>query len=163
MESRRTYYEEHVDKTILISRAIFIIAGLVLFSIIMYDSFVNNLPFYYVIFFIIGFFISISYLKTQKITWDDKQQKFVKKKSIFGFILIVSLVILRLFVLPEVFAEYNIIFITDAILLLTVGIFAGRVHFTGRQIEYMTFNRQMKTIQMLESNLSEPYSVLKIK
>jgi hypothetical protein len=129
----------------------------------MYDSFVNNLPFYYVIFFIIGFFISISYLKTQKITWDDKQQKFVKKKSIFGFILIVLLVILRLFVLPEVFAEYNIIFITDAILLLTVGIFAGRVHFTGRQIEYMTFNRQMKTIQMLESNLSEPYSVLKIK
>lgn len=155
MKSKRVFYEKHVDKRILISGRIFIIVGLILFIIIMYDSFVYNLPFYYVVFFIIGFLISISYIKTQKLTWNENEQEIVKRKSIFGFILIIFLIILRIFILPEIFFELNIIHITDAILLITIGIFAGRVHFTGRQIEDMTFDRQMKKIKRLEANLSD--------
>jgi len=47
MKSRRAFYKKYVDKKIRITRAIFSLVCIVMFGIILYDSFVNNLPFYY--------------------------------------------------------------------------------------------------------------------
>jgi hypothetical protein len=145
MKSKPAFYKKYVDKSIRIQRGIFIVVGLIMFIFVMYDSVVNNLPFYYVVFFIIGILISISFIKIKKLTWNEHEQKIeLRRMSIFGFILIIFIVILRIFILPDVFLQLSIIHITDAVLLISMGIFAGRIHFIGGQIEELTFERYMK-------------------
>ncbi len=139
MKSRREFYKNYVGKRVQIPRFIFISMIVIMFGITLYDSFTNNLPFYYVLFFLLGYFISLSFKKTQKIYWDETGQKIMRRMGFFGFLLILTLILARKLVFPEMFREFSVIYITDAILLISLGVFSGRIHILSKQIEEITF------------------------
>jgi len=93
MKSRRAFYKKYVDKKIRITRAIFSLVCIVMFGIILYDSFVNNLPFYYILFSILGGLVSLFFRKTQKIYWSEEDQKIVRKMNIIGALLLVVIIL----------------------------------------------------------------------
>ena len=54
------------------------------------------------------------------IVWDKKLEKVVKKTEITTILIIISIVIFRNLFIPEIFREFNIVFITDATLFITL-------------------------------------------
>ena len=140
MKSRRLVYKNYVDKKIKIARAVFTLMFVVMFEIILYDSFVNNLPFHYILFFILGGLISLIFKKTQKIYWSKEDQKMVKKMNFFGILLLIVIIVVRNLLLPKFLRALNLVYISDALLLIAIGIFFGRIHTISKHIEEIVFS-----------------------
>ena len=145
MKSRRAFYKKHVAKSIRVMMAMFIVSYLVTFGVVLYDSFVHHLPFHYILFFLAGIVISLLYRAIQKLHWNEEEQKIIRKRDVIGLVfsigLFVVLMVVRRFVLPEVFRTFNVIYVSDAIFLTMMGIFFGRTHTIAKQIEEIVFGK----------------------
>lgn len=52
MKSRRAFYKKHVAKSIRVMMALFIVSYIVMFGVVLDDSFIHHLPFHYILFFL---------------------------------------------------------------------------------------------------------------
>ena len=52
MTGKKEYYKKYVDKRTRIRKLIYLLILVVAFCIVLYDSFINKLPFHYIVFFI---------------------------------------------------------------------------------------------------------------
>lgn len=144
MKAKKEYYKNYVDRRIRVKKLIYFLILLVAFCIVLYDSFINNLPFHYIVFFFIGRLMSLILNKTQKVKVREADNKFTAERNIAGFFVIVAIVLLRLFIFPKILAELNVVFISDALFLIVVGWFLGRVSLLSNKIEEMAFTEFMK-------------------
>jgi len=147
MKEKKEIYHGFIHKRIRRIMLVFILVCLILFSIVLFDSFKHNLPFYYILFFIPGFALSLFFKKTQKIFWSEEEQQIIKKMDFIGIILIITLILIRKIIFPLILKGINIIYVTDAILLITTGIFLGRVIFMWKKIKKIFFDKNLLKIK----------------
>src|SRR3989338_10716511 len=127
MPSINKVINEHLDKKIRISYAIFLITIITMFVIVISDSFKYKLPFYYVLFCILGFLISYALRRADKVEWNDHERKITRGWDIAGIILLIWITGMRYLFLPDVLKQIHVVFISDAIMLLLIGIYLGRL------------------------------------
>jgi hypothetical protein len=145
MKSRKAFYRQHVAKSIRAMMVMFIVSYLLMFGVVLYDSFTYSLPFHYSLFFLVGTGISLLYRAIQKIHWNEEAQKITRKRSmislIFSIGLFAGLMSIRRFILPEILVAFNIVYVSDAIFVAMMGLFFGRVHTMAKQIEEIVFGK----------------------
>jgi Na+/H+ antiporter NhaD/arsenite permease-like protein len=150
MKARKAFYKKHVAKSIRVMMALFIVSYLLMFGIVLYDSFIHHLPFHYILFFLVGLAISIVYRVIQRLHWNEEAQKIVRKRDVIGLILsiglFVVLMLIRKCALPEMLRAFNIVYVSDAIFVTMMGIFFGRVHTMAKQIEEIVFGKMSKDV-----------------
>ena len=143
MKSRKAFYQQHVAKSIRVMMALFIVSYLLMFGVVLYDSFRHHLPFHYILWFLVGLVISYLYRAIQKLHWDEDAQKIVRKRDLISLMLsmglFVGLMLIRKFVLPDMLRTFNIVYVSDAIFVTMMGLFFGRVHTMTKQIEEIVF------------------------
>ncbi len=147
MKAKREYYKNHVTGKVRIRKLIYFLVILTTFGIVLYDSFTNRLPFHYILFFFIGRFMSLVLQKTQKVEWIEMDNKFTIERSFIGIVIIAAVIVLRLLLFPKILTEFNVIFISDALLLLVMGWFIGRIRLLSGIIEEQAFLGFMKNRQ----------------
>ena len=131
------FLKNKTSKKIKIMLTIFIIVSFIVSSILIYDFINNNLPFWYILFIIPWLILSLVFRKDKTVVWDKKLEKVVKKTEITTVLIIVSIIILRNFFIPELFREFNIIFITDATLFITLWFFVWKLYFMWDKLKFI--------------------------
>jgi hypothetical protein len=140
MKAKKNYHKNYVDRKVRIKKLIYLVIILIMFGIVLYDSFINGLPFHYILFFFIGSFMSRLLKKSQKVKWRETDNKFVEERNIIGIIIVAIVIILRIFLFPGILTQLNVIFISDAFFLISTGWFSGRIKLLNDKLEEKAFS-----------------------
>jgi hypothetical protein len=146
MKAKREYYKNYVDGKTRIRKLIYFLIPLIAFCIVLYDSFVNELPFHYILFFFIGRFMSLILKNTQKVKFRE-DGKLTINRNFVGLSIIVIVIILRVFLFPRILTELNVVFVSDALFLILIGWFFGRISLLSDKIEEKAFSEFMNNLQ----------------
>ena len=133
----KNFLKNKTSNKIKIMLTVFTLVSIILSWILINDFINNSLPFFYILFIIPGFLLSLVFRKDKTIIWDKKLEKVVKKTEITTILIIVSIVSIRNFFIPELFKEFNIVFITDATLFITLWFFIGKLYFMWDKLKYL--------------------------
>jgi hypothetical protein len=139
MKAKREYYKNYVDGKTRLKKLIYFIILLIAFGMVLYDSFINKLPFHYILFLVIGRLMSLILRHTHKVTLNEEGQWTVDR-SIIGLSIIIIVMVLRVFLFPRILAELNVVFVSDALFLILIGWFLGRISLLSDKIEEKAFS-----------------------
>ena len=140
MGAKRIFYKQYVDKRIRARQLIYLAAMLLCFGFILYDSFVNGLPFHYVLFSLLGSILGELLKKTPNVEWSEKEGRIISNRNLFGLLLLIAVISLRKVVFPKILSEMEVVFISDALLLFLLGWLAGRRRLLSGSVEEKVFS-----------------------
>jgi len=132
-------YKKYADKKIRIKAAFFILISFVLLGFVIVDSFRINLPFHYILFFILGLLISFAINHYSKFAWDDVNSKITAQMNYFVLLFLVVWSLCEYFLFPVMLQKINIIYIKSALLLTSSGLYYGRMIFMWKSIRQHLF------------------------
>lgn len=108
---------------------------LIMFIIVIVDSFKHDLPFYYVLYGIAGLIIGRFVSLTQKVILVEELGTLTLKVRPIGFVVTILLLLFRFFAGRIIFEHYNVVWVTDAVYLLFIGIYFAKVKEMFKQID----------------------------
>ena len=108
---------------------------LFLFGIVLYDSFVHDLPFYYILFWFGGILVDRFVATTQEISTKENKEEFTITVKPVGIVLTIVLLILRFFAGKLILYEFDVIWAADALYLFFIGIYYSRRRDMIKQID----------------------------
>jgi hypothetical protein len=135
MKQRTQFRKKHTDSKIKISGRIYILLVVIMFGIVIRDSFIHDLPFYYILYTLFGSVIGHLVGLTQKVVITEDQKTLSLKVKPIGMILTILLLLIRYFAGTIILEEFNVIWATDAIYLLFIGIYFSKVKNMMKQID----------------------------
>ena len=135
MRKVRQFHKQRTDRRIKVFTRILLSLMTLLFGIVLYDSFVHSLPFYYILFWFSGLIIGRIVAATQKVFKKEEKNKFTITMKPTGIIFTIILFTIRFFAGVILLEEMNVIWATDALYLLFVGIYFSRRKDLIRQID----------------------------
>jgi len=119
---KKYYKSENLHVAIRLTFRVYILMALYLFASVIYDSYVYNLPFYYILFLILGMLLGQVYRYTQSMKWDEEKHLVVTEFDKVGIFILLSFIIFKHFILGNlVNMSIHPIYLTDAITLITLG------------------------------------------
>jgi len=150
IKSKREYYKDHVDRRVRLRKLIYLVIILTVLGVTLYDSFTHTLPFHYILFFFVGSIMARILTRTLQVTQNETDSSFTVKWNATGVLTIILVVLLRIGLFPEVLTQLNVVYVSDALLLIVMGWFIGRMRLLTRKIEDVAFsdflrNRPPKT------------------
>ena len=80
-----------------------------MFGVVIHDSFVHELPFYYILYLIGGLFIGRLLSVTQKFTVDEEIKKITVEANPLGITITLGLLVIRFFAGNLVLAELHVV------------------------------------------------------
>ena len=125
----KTFLKHKTTKKIKIMMWAFLIVNLVLAFLIVSDFLNYNIPVYYIFFIFMWLALSLIFRKDKTIKWDKKLEKVVKSTEISTVVIIVWIIAIRKFLLPDLFEYLNLQFITSITLIITLWFFSGKLYF----------------------------------
>ena len=125
----KNFLKYKTTKKIKIMLTAFFAVSLILMWIIINDFINYEIPFYYIFFIFIWLAISFIFKKDKTIKWDKNLEKVIKSTEISTFIIIISIILIRKIVLPEIFIELHLDFITTITLIITLWFFSWKLYF----------------------------------
>ncbi|MBN1883797.1 MAG: hypothetical protein JW885_16665 [Deltaproteobacteria bacterium] len=137
--TKRDYYKNHVDRRVRLRKLIYFLIFLTVFGITLYDSFVNTLPFHYILFLLVGRVMAGILNRTLQVKQSEEDSKLTVEWNIAGILIIITVIILRAVVFPRILTQLNVVYVSDAILLIIMGWFLGRIRLLSDKIEEMAF------------------------
>jgi len=140
MRHKRVYYKDHVDRRVRLRRLIYLLILLTAFGFTLYDSFMHTLPFHYILFIFIGRVMAQIINRTQRVTHKVEDDRYTVEWSVLGIVLVIVVILVRAIVFPRILTELNVIYVSDAILLIVMGWFLGRIQLLSNKIEEIAFS-----------------------
>ena len=135
MTIREQFHREHTSIKIKIIQRISLGIMLFMFFVVIHDSFVHELPFYYVLFFFGGFIIGHFISKVQKVSIKDGENIYTIKSSLAGTLIALALLGIRFFAGKLLLDELNAIWTVDALYIFFIGIYYSKLTSIIRQID----------------------------
>lgn len=145
MRHKRVYYKNHVDRRVRLRKLIYLLILLTAFGFTLYDSFMHTLPFHYILFIFIGRVMAQIINRTQRVTHKEEEDRYTVEWSVIGIVLVIVVIVVRAVVFPRILTELNVIYVSDAILLILMGWLLGRIQLLSEKIEEMAFSRFLES------------------
>ena len=134
MRKTKRYRKQYESQKIKKMRWVNMGLILLMFAVVIHDSFVHELPFYYILFILAGLIIGSLISKTQKISVKEEEKIITVDSSTVGTIITLALLGVRFFAGKLILDEYSIVWTTDAIYLFFIGIYYSKIKNIIRQI-----------------------------
>ena len=125
----KTFLKHKTSRKIKIMLTVFLIVNIILLWLIINDFLNLAIPFYYIFFIFIWILLSLVFRKDKTIKWDKKLEKVIKKTEISTVIIILSIIAIRKFLLPDILEYYHINHIWTITLIITFWFFSGKLYF----------------------------------
>jgi cytochrome c biogenesis factor len=146
-------YKKHATKIIRLKAKAFALVSIILLSIVIIDSFRIELPFYYILFFILGLIISVILNQFSSVSWDNVNNKITEDLSVIVLVLLAIYTLFEYFIFPTMMQNLHITYIKAATLLTSSGLYYGRIMFMWKRIRTLLFtDKQIKKIFKSTSN-----------
>ena len=141
MKNEKTHRKEHISKKVKVLRKIYLWLILLMFCIVLYDSFMHELPFYYVLFFIAGIIIGRLVSTFSEFYIQEDEKIFTIRSTPTGIVIILLLLLIRFFIGKIMLTQFNIIWTADALYLFFIGIYSAKVRNMLRQLDKQVYER----------------------
>ncbi len=125
----KIFLKHKIQRKIQIMLVIFLLVNIVLLSYIINDFIKYSIPYYYILFILLWFWMSLFFRKDKTIKWDSKLEKVIKNTEISTFVIIISIILIRKFILPDVLEYYGLVHITTITLIVTFWFFSWKLYF----------------------------------
>ena len=132
-------YKKYADKKIRIKAIFFILISFALLGIVIVDSFRVNLPFHYILFFILGLLVSFAINHYSKFAWDDVNSKITSPMNYFVLIFLIVWALGEYFLFPVMLQKLQVVHFKSALLLTSSGLYYGRMIFMWKSIRQHLF------------------------
>ena len=141
IKKRKQYDRAHVSRKIKIIRWINIGLILFMFVVVIHDSFVHELPFYYILFLLGGLGIGRLVAATQKFSVDKDAEILTIEGNPLAIAITLILLVIRFFAGKLLLADFNIVWVTDALYLLFIGIYYSNIKRIIREIDERVYSK----------------------
>ncbi len=135
MNQKKQFRKQHIDKKIKYFGRIYILLVLFMFGIVIHDSFVHNLPFFYILYTLVGSVIGHFIGLTQRVILSEDQKTLSLKVKPIGMAITILLLLFRYFAGNLILEEFNVIWATDALYLFFIGIYFSKVKSMFKQVD----------------------------
>jgi len=135
MKKHKQYRRAHTSRKVKIIRWINIGLILFMFAVVIHDSFVHALPFYYILFLIGGLFIGRFVASTQKFSVNEDAEILTIERNPLAIAITLILLAIRFFAGKLILDEFNIVWGADALYLLFIGIYYANIKRIIREID----------------------------
>ena len=135
MKKKKQFQKKYTDRKIKNTGRALVFLILIMFAIVIRDSFKHDLPFYYILYLIGGVFIGRYVALTQKVLVDEDAEILTLKVKPIGLFITVLLLSLRYFAGQYILEEFNVVWAADAIYLLFIGIYFAKIKSLIKQID----------------------------
>ena len=132
-------YKALVDSKIKRKTLVFILMGLCQFGFVVFDSYSNPIPFYYILFTVAGLLISFIFDAALKISWSEVDSTITQSMNLAMLVVIILWIIAETLLLPSLFESAMIVNTRNVILLMSAGVFFGRTMLMWRGIRSVLF------------------------
>ena len=126
---------QFVDKKIRVTGRIYAMLILMMVGIVVFDSFKHTLPFYYILYGIAGYIAGYFIWLSQRIVLAEERQILSPEVHPIGKVITLLLLIIRYLAGKVILEQFNIIWITDALYLIFIGIYLAKIKNIFRQID----------------------------
>jgi len=141
MKKRKQYRKTHTSRKVKIINWINLGLILFMFAVVIHDSFVHELPFYYILFLLGGMGIGRIVAATQKFSVDENVEILTIEGNPLAIAITLILLAIRFFVGKLILAEFNIVWVTDALYLLFIGIYYSNIKRIIREIDERVYTK----------------------
>ena len=141
MKKRKQYRRVHESRKVKIIRWINIGLILFMFGVVIHDSFVHELPFYYILFLLGGMGIGRMVATTQKFSVNEDVKILTIEGNPLAIAITLILLVIRFFAGKLILAEFNIVWVTDALYLLFIGIYYSNIKHIIREIDERVYSK----------------------
>jgi len=135
MSKKSSFHRKHSDPKIKVYKYIYAAALLLMFGIVLHDSFVHALPFYYVLYGIGGVIVGRFVALTYEISLDKEKNIFHIRTSRTGIIVLLLLLAFRFFAGKVILEGLHVIWATDVIYLIFIGIYYAKLQSIVKQMD----------------------------
>ena len=125
----KKFLRHKTTKKIKIMLTAFFVVSIVLLWILINDFINYWIPFCYISFVFLGFSISLIFRKDKTIKWDSELEKVIKTTEISTVFIIIFIISLRKFLLPDLFNYLHFDYITTITLIITFWFFVWKLYF----------------------------------
>ena len=141
MKKHKQYRRAHTSRKVKIFRWINIGLILFMFGVVIHDSFVHELPFYYILFLLGGLGIGRFVAATQKFSVNEDAETLTIEGNPLAIAITLILLVIRFFAGKLLLAEFNIVWVTDALYLLFIGIYYSNIKRVIREIDERVYSK----------------------
>ena len=141
MKKRIQYQKMHTSCKVKIIRWINIGLILFMFGVVIHDSFVHELPFYYILFLIGGMVIGRLVAATQKFSINEAAETLTVEGNPLAIVITLILLVIRFFAGKLILEEFNIVWTVDALYLLFIGIYYSNIKRIIREIDERVYSK----------------------
>ena len=132
-------YKKYTDKKIRLKAIFFILMSFALLVVVIVDSFRVELPFHYILFFIFGLLVSAVINYYSKFSWDDVNSQLTANMNYFVLLFLGAWSLGEYFLFPAMLQKIHIVYIKSALLLVSSGMYYGRMIFMWKSIRAQLF------------------------
>lgn len=137
--SRRKFIKNHANKRLLRMKLIIRIVILIMGVIVLYDAFIYKTPLYYMLFWLcgalLGNFFNISY----KVIINEESLKISLTNNFWSIVFLVLILLIRFVIGKSVLQSFNVVLITDALYLFSMGIYYSKWKVIIKQIDNLYY------------------------
>ena len=138
MKQRKGFYRKFVAKGTRRTRVIQRGFILVIFVIVLYDSFVHNLPFYYILFAFAGLLAELIYRKVRRVDVDE-EEGVIRERSGLAWLFVAVVLALRIPFGDWALKKVHVVWFSDALYLFALGLHFARLRSISRQIDELVY------------------------
>jgi len=139
MRKKKTYLKQRTEKKMLIRQYALQMLILFMFAIVLYDSFKHQTPFYYICFLLLGLFIGRIFSLTDRVKLASESETFIITTSSFSLIITLILLSFRFVWGRSTLQFANVLWSTDALYLLFIGIYWSKLKSMVSQIDEIIY------------------------
>lgn len=144
MKRSKQFKRKHTDKKIKITGRAYFLLIIFMFIVVIHDSFVHELPFYYILYALAGLLIGKFVALTQKVMIVKDTNTLTLRVKPIGVVITVLPLIMRFFAGRMILEEFNVVWATDGVYLLFIGIFFAKVKDMFKQIDEQVYDYLFK-------------------
>ncbi len=111
---------------------------------VIHNSFVNELPFYYILFLIGGLIIGRFVASAQKFSVNEDAETLTIERNPLAIAITLILLVIRFFAGKLILEEFNIVWVADALYLLFIGIYYSNIKRIIREIDERVYTKLFK-------------------
>jgi uncharacterized membrane protein len=138
-KQKRQFYGEHVDRKFRVVNIVFTVMVLFMFASVLYDSFVHDLPYYYILFAFGGLILGRIFQLTRNIRVREEDSTITQESGIISAIFLIVVLIFKNFLGEQVFQDLNVVYFSDALYLFFIGFYFERIYNSSKQVDEIAY------------------------
>lgn len=112
----------------------------IMLAIVIYDSFVHDLPFYYILFALGGMVLGWFFEMTRSMRIREEDKIITQEFGLVSVVFLIIILIFKLYAGERVFKNLNVVYFGDALYLFFIGFYFERVYNSKKQIDEVTLD-----------------------